>query len=487
MAILTALLSALSRKLGTLIQALMGWSVAALFGRLNSRHRLLMNVALILSVLWPLFVVGVIFPQAAAMVLAFVPVHDFLSPAVTRSIWLALALLAPVGVGLLVRAVAGRRSTPVWKSIVSGYPLALGFALSFLVTAITVPLVRIASAARGWKEEHVYVQARPGLYEKVVFQLCEACLRSGVKPEVTKLPRSMALATQVIKFFARGGLDSLIVDDPKRLRAEGLELYLYPGDLLVRGEEHLVTRVRAVMNHTDLEHYAWLVDSPRAQHLQDELARIRDAMQRHEHLDASSHLVLLSRLKGIAEDSTQPGITYEDFIMLDKMTRRVEDALNEKKSVAERGSSAKALKTAKTDTTPEELVRNDRPALHTLASDATPKELFQAAIEETKELVKLEVALAKVEAQKQLKQAVKAAIGFAAAAVFALVGLSVLAMSIVLALGGTAGIAVAVGVICLAVGALAAFFGYGRLPKNPLEHTREHVTDDLKLLKEHLA
>ncbi|HEY0880079.1 MAG TPA: hypothetical protein VGD87_01050, partial [Archangium sp.] len=74
MAILTALLSALSRKLGTLLQALMGWSVAALFGRLSSRHRLMVNVALILSVLWPLFVVGVVFPQAAAMVLAFIPV-----------------------------------------------------------------------------------------------------------------------------------------------------------------------------------------------------------------------------------------------------------------------------------------------------------------------------------------------------------------------------------------------------------------------------
>lgn len=335
MALLTALLSALSRKIGSLIQAIMGWSVAALFGRLTSTKRLMVSVAMILSILWPLFVVGVFFPAAATFVIAFIPVKDMFSAGAIRIVWIGLAVLAPVVVGLLIRAVApDSRAKNIFQTLINGYPLTLGFAISFLVTLITVPLIRLASMVRKWNEEHLFVQPHPGAYQAAVRDLVEACEWARLQPEVKPIPGPMGLSTRVIKFFARGAIDSLIVDDPKLIRAEGLELYLYPADLLLRGEKHKVSRVRAMMGRTLLERDAWLVEGPHAQMLQDELGRLWEALQER---DADRDLLMI-KLKGIVAESARPDVSYEDWVMLDRISRKIAAKLQGTQSLIDEGS-----------------------------------------------------------------------------------------------------------------------------------------------------
>jgi uncharacterized membrane protein YqjE len=113
--------------------------------------------------------------------------------------------------------------------------------------------------------------------------------------------------------------------------------------------------------------------------------------------------------------------------------------------------------------------------------------LVEAALREGRELVKVEIQLAKLEAKKEVKKSVKASLGFLVAGMFAFMGFVLLIVALVLALGGTAlaALGVALGALVLAVG--AALLSYSLLPKEPLEHTRHHVADDLKQLKEHLT
>jgi hypothetical protein len=344
MALLTALLSALSRKLGSLIQAIMGWSVAALFGRLTSSKRLMVSIAMILSVLWPLFVVGVFFPAAATFVIAFIPVKDMFSAGAIRIVWIALAVLSPIVVGGLIYAAAPEsRAKNIFKTVINGYPLTLGFAISFFVTLVTVPVIRLASMARRWNEEHLFVQPRAGSYAAAVEDLKEACEWAHLQPEVRPVPGPMALSTKVIKFFARGAIDSLIADDPKLIRCEGLELYLYPADLLLRGEPHKLTRVRAMMGRTMLERDAWLVEGPHAQFLQDELGRLWKALQNpRADLD-----ILMLKLKGIVAETAKPDISYDDWVMLDRIARRLSAKLQHTSSVIDEGSLDDARRAAR--------------------------------------------------------------------------------------------------------------------------------------------
>lgn len=119
--------------------------------------------------------------------------------------------------------------------------------------------------------------------------------------------------------------------------------------------------------------------------------------------------------------------------------------------------------------------------------EASTADLVREALDEAKELVRLEVELAKNEVSQEIAEAKMAAIGFAVGGAFVLLTLCLLAMALVLALGGTALIALMVAGAFLIVAGIGAFFGWSLLPKKPLAATRQRVTGDLKSLKEHLV
>ena len=244
-ALLSLLLSFIGKKIGSIIQAIFGWSVTALFGRLSSAKQLAVSIALVLSIAWPLFVVGLFLPLVAGWALAFLPIGDWVSPLVLRAIWGILAFLAPLVVGGLTHWAAPSTKGGVLRSLANGYPLALGYFVAFLITAITVPLVKLASILRGWSDEHVYVQARAGRYDAVLHELAEACARAGVMPEIAEVPVHMSLATSALKLLARGTVTPIVAEDLKCVRAKGIELYLYPSDLLLRGTPEKVGLVHS--------------------------------------------------------------------------------------------------------------------------------------------------------------------------------------------------------------------------------------------------
>ena len=72
-------------------------------------------------------------------------------------------------------------------------------------------------------------------------------------PEITEVPTSRALPTKILKLFARGMVSPIVAEEVKRVRADGLELYLYPSDLLLRGAPEKVALVRAMMTRTELD------------------------------------------------------------------------------------------------------------------------------------------------------------------------------------------------------------------------------------------
>lgn len=129
-----------------------------------------------------------------------------------------------------------------------------------------------------------------------------------------------------------------------------------------------------------------------------------------------------------------------------------------------------------------------QPPLETRAlEEASTRVLVKEALDEAKELVKLEVALAKTEMTRELEQAKKAAIFFGVTVVFGAMALCLFAVALVLALGGTAIVAVLVAAGFLGIGIMAAGVGYFMLPTRPFEHTRRRLETDLNQLKEHLA
>jgi hypothetical protein len=333
MAILGALLSLVMRQLSTIVQAIFGWSITALFGKLPSKKQTALSVALALSIAWPLLVLGCFVPGVAAWAIAFVPIHRWLGDLALRVIWIVLAVLVPVGVGAITRWITPKDKLRrgLFLTLVGGYPMTIGYFLAFAITAVTVPVVKILSAARRWEDCHVYVQPKEGRYVAVLDALRDACGRANARVVREDVPMSMRLASTIVLRLASPFLVPIVEAKPQRLRGDGLEIYLYPADLLMRGVPRTVAHVRAAMTRTHLEQDAYLVTAPEAQQLEDEVESLwsklgSDAAAAHRHLRDLSRRV------------DRAPITFEEWTTLEASLRRFEQKLDGRRDTLAEGS-----------------------------------------------------------------------------------------------------------------------------------------------------
>jgi len=123
-----------------------------------------------------------------------------------------------------------------------------------------------------------------------------------------------------MRTLARGAVAPFLSEKLERVAAAGLELYLYPADLLLRGEPRKVARVRAMFSRTQLDRHAYIVGSPEAQKLQAELSRLEVMLDR----DAFPGPVLANRLRQVNTQLMNIELTYADWALLDAMARRFE-------------------------------------------------------------------------------------------------------------------------------------------------------------------
>jgi hypothetical protein len=124
-----------------------------------------------------------------------------------------------------------------------------------------------------------------------------------------------------------------------------------------------------------------------------------------------------------------------------------------------------------------------KPRLEGSLDELPIPELLSRALNEAKGLAGAELELAKKDVLSEAKGAVRAAMCFGVAAAAGAVVLSLLAVALVLAVGGAPWVALvlASGFALLAGASGAA--GYGWLPRDLLEPTRRRLTGDVDQLK----
>jgi uncharacterized membrane protein YqjE len=120
-------------------------------------------------------------------------------------------------------------------------------------------------------------------------------------------------------------------------------------------------------------------------------------------------------------------------------------------------------------------------------------ELIREALEETKELARLEVKLAREEVRDDLLQLKGFAIFAGVAVVLGIVTVTLLFVAIIFALGATTTPAAFTPAAFIVFGVLAVIsavlggIAYQRLPKVPLQRTQARLKADLEQFKEHVA
>src|SRR5689334_10144790 len=112
---------------------------------------------------------------------------------------------------------------------------------------------------------------------------------------------------------------------------------------------------------------------------------------------------------------------------------------------------------------------------------------MRQVLAQTKELTRLETLLARDELKSDLLQLKGAAIFGSIALVLAALTFSMLVVTVVLALGGSASLALLVAAALVLGGGTLAFLSYRSVPKQLLEHTRERLKNDMNQLKAHVV
>lgn len=128
----------------------------------------------------------------------------------------------------------------------------------------------------------------------------------------------------------------------------------------------------------------------------------------------------------------------------------------------------------------------DRPSA--VEEDEPPvTDLIREVLGDSRELVRIEVALARDELGHEIAAAKTSGIAFGCAAAVAVAAFTMFVVALVFALkGGWAGALVAGGILLAAALGLG-LVGWSALPKKPLERTKGRLQADVKQFKERMA
>jgi len=127
------------------------------------------------------------------------------------------------------------------------------------------------------------------------------------------------------------------------------------------------------------------------------------------------------------------------------------------------------------------------PRVQEPAPDTPTTELVKVAMAEAKQLIVLEVALAKDEIRREVLATKNAGISLGLAAAALVLGFALLFVALGLAIFPGPVPALVIGLALLVTAAIAGVTGFKLLPKKPLAETRKRLENDFESVKERVT
>jgi hypothetical protein len=247
MAILQAILAWIGRSLGSLLNTLFGWAVLALFGRTYGKQHVLLVTLTALAALWPVLLLGIPFPKLAAALFAFLSIPNDIRD-VLRALWTVLAITVPLLVGVtLTRMSPVRVPWAQWPArVLIGFPATAALACGFGVVFFTVPVLRLISIWRKQEDLHVPLVAEPERYEAVSERVDHVIESYGIPVSRAHPPAWLTLPFHAMATIGHKALPGLL-RNPSYWKGAGLEIALYPHDILIRGQRRRVAWTRGAL------------------------------------------------------------------------------------------------------------------------------------------------------------------------------------------------------------------------------------------------
>src|SRR5690349_13397398 len=155
MAIIQALIAALTRSAGKLLNTAFSWATILLFGRVSQDRQIYVSAIAFGSVIWLVVLAGVAFPSFATFLLSFVALPKWIDKRWIRLAMLTAVVLLPALIGVVSILMLEREKRPhgagaVTKAVLRGYPYTIGLALTLAMMTIFAPVLKIRTLIKRW-------------------------------------------------------------------------------------------------------------------------------------------------------------------------------------------------------------------------------------------------------------------------------------------------------------------------------------------------
>jgi hypothetical protein len=484
MALLQALFSFIGKSAGKILTAIFGWAVVALFGQTSSKEHTLLSGVVASAAAWPILLVGIAFPRIATFVVAFVPLSDRVPTSILRIVWLGLALLVPILVGTVVAAKAppGTPRESFVTRTLRGFPITLGISVAFLLMFISVPVLRVLSAARGRKDDHVPCITKGDAYDAIARVIDDLLERNSIDARRTEPSWWLSGPANVLRKLGGKALRGFMPDRMAYWSGPELEIAFYPSDILIRGKNRQTAWTHGLLAEALAHEPCRQTFDPNAQELERQIRQVWSVFDENPSAHVRS-AALLSRVVDITKELSKIKIDYDEWQVLYRQVLQLSRALHGHPQILSAAVSSTEVGMQESETRAK--AKEEQP----LAVLSTG-ELVAQLTKQSADLVKKQVELARSELRADIKREVMAIAGFGIGGACAFATLILLLVAAVFALaeempGWQAGLIVSGAV--LAIGAVAALVGWSKRVKTPLDLTQKTLKEDAQWAKERLT
>jgi Putative Actinobacterial Holin-X, holin superfamily III len=498
MAVIQAVLALISRSLGRITSAIFGWAVVALFGQTAPAERTLLSAVVGAAAVWPVLLFGVAMPKVATFVLAFVPLPTWVPQWAIRLVWIGLAVAVPFAVGITMAVRRPRGSTlsgvnppaareSALKRLLRGFPTTIGIAAAFLVVFVTVPARRVMSVVRWLVDLQVPLVTDRDHYQRVAAEVAQVLTRHGFAVRQAEPGWWLTLPSQILLRLGGPAFRDHIPERLAYFQGDRLEVALYPNGLLLRGSAQDTAWAHGVVVEALTAAPALQTFDPRAQDIERQIRRVwsvyRENPRAHEHSSALS-----GRLEEIAGDLRRAPVTYDEWQVVYRQALQLGRALGGEGQLLEVTSPNHRADVDGGAIQEEEMTTSRLP--NNSARELTNRALISEITGKASLLARKEIELAKTEIRADVKAELGMVKALGVATIAALLGLNLLLVAGVLALGLKIAswlAALIIAGLLLVTGVVLGYVGWRRMVTTPLALTRQTLKEDVRWVKERLA
>ncbi|HEY4184821.1 MAG TPA: phage holin family protein [Polyangia bacterium] len=481
----------MTKSAGKILNAIFGWSVRALFGRTSSAEQTFLSGLVAAAVAWPLLLAGVAAPRVAALVLAFVPIPHWIPAWSIRLVWLGLALIVPLALGIAItakgpRALAGES---IVKRLARGFPLTIGLATAFLIMFVSVPIMRLYALVRRRSSADVPLVTEGDVYHRVAVTMVEVLNRHGFALRPAQPGWWVSAPTRLLGWFGGEAIRKFVPAQLEHYESSQLTVSFYTSGVLLRGVARQVTWAHGLVAEA-----ATATDGLQTLHTetQDLEKQIKQVWKTFAAAPAAHRRssALLARIGAISQALGEIDAEFDEWQVLYRQVLQLDRAVRGEPQLYEtvpsqQGDVVMSEKDAPTT------AMSALPATESteLESESTAA-LIEGFAAQAAALAKKEIELAKTELRDDLKAEVAAVgrLGVAGLAAFMTVNLLLVTGVLVLARAMPvwgAGLLASGSTLLFSV--IVGMAGWKKLTRAPLERTRRTLREDAQWTKERLA